>query len=78
MKPNRILKELKWFGIGFLLPFAVILGLDLFVTKSPLPARERLLRFEDICVYGWCILVPLCIYFLVTIMRMLFRRKTNP
>jgi len=71
-------RELKWFGIGFLFPFVVILALDLLITKSPLSVRERLLRFEDICVYGWCFLVPLCIYFLVTIMRIMFSRKTNP
>ena len=73
-----MVQELKWFGIGFLLPFALVLGLDLFITKSPLPIRDRLLGLEDICVFGWCMLVPLCIYFVVTMIRMLFHRKPNP
>jgi hypothetical protein len=77
LKLKWILHELKWFGLGFLLPFVIILSLDLLATKSPLPLHERLSRFEDVCAYGWCVLAPLFIYFMVTMMRMLFRRKST-
>jgi hypothetical protein len=78
VKPHRAVRELQWFGTGFLIPFILILVLDLFAVKSPLSIRERLLRLEDICVFGWCFLVPLFIYFLVTVARLLFRKKPAP
>lgn len=49
---------LKAFLLIFLGLFFVTLSLDLSIGRTNLSVRERLFRLEDICSYGYCIVIP--------------------
>jgi hypothetical protein len=58
----NIAREIRWFLGFFILPMAVLIGIDLLSRPSPLPFFKRLMTLEDTCSYGICFLVPAIIY----------------
>jgi len=60
----KIARELRWFLGFFVLPMAVLIGIDLAFSSSPLPFFKRLLTLEDTCSYGACFIMPGIIYVL--------------
>jgi len=72
-----VLRELRWFGLAFVLPFVAIVGLELALSRSPLPLWRRLTTLEDTCAYGACVLIPGLVYVAVTMTRLL-RRRPSP
>ena len=57
--------ELRWFLLGYGLPFLVLYGLALFASHSGLPLWRRALTGEDACAYFVCFIVPLVPYGIV-------------
>ena len=62
---ERVTRELRWLGLGFGVPFLVLVGFDLATTRSSLPWWQRLAQLEDVCSYGICVVIPLLSYLVV-------------
>ena len=58
----KIARELRWFLLFFVLPMAVLIGIDLASRNSPLPLFKRLMTLEDTCSYGICFIAPAITY----------------
>lgn len=73
----KIARELRWFLGFFVLPMALLIGIDLAFSSSPLPFFKRLMTLEDTCSYGICFIVPAILYLasvVIRITRGTFRR----
>ena len=67
---RRIGTELRWLGLGFGIPFLGIIVFDVFTVPSPFSWWQKLLKWEDICGYGSCLIFPLFVYGAVSVGRM--------
>ena len=76
-KKRRLLRELGWFAAGFVLPFAVLIAIDVLTRPSPLPLGRRLLTLEDTCAYGICFVIPAVVYLAVLLMRRVVGAKSG-
>lgn len=76
----NIAREVRWFLGFFILPMAVLIGIELVSRPSPLPFFKRLMTLEDTCSYGSCFLVPAIIYAVALAIRIAMdarRTKAN-
>lgn len=74
----KIVRELRWFLGFFVLPMAVLIGIDLAFSSSPLPFFKRLMTLEDTCSYGACFIVPAIIYLLALGIRIAIGARRRP
>ena len=65
MMRARLVRELRWFGLGFGIPFLLMIGYDLATRPSPLSYWRRLTTLEDTCSYGACFILSAIAYGLV-------------
>jgi hypothetical protein len=65
----RLGRELRWLLGLFVLPMIVLIGIDLFFSRSPLPLWTRLTSLEDTCSYGICFIAPAILYLAALIVR---------
>jgi hypothetical protein len=66
--------ELKWFGIGFGIPFLLLIAADLLLRRTNLTVWERITRPEDVCSYGSCVVLPAVAYSAMLVIRIAARR----
>ena len=74
----KLKRELRWFFGFFVLPMAVLIGIDLAFSHSPLPLWRRVTSLEDTCSYGICFIAPAILYLAALIIRIsmaAFRRR---
>lgn len=68
-------RELKWFGLGFGLPFVLLLALDLATSSSRLSLWTRLTTLEDTCAYYSCVIIAAAIYGALLLVRAFVRNR---
>jgi hypothetical protein len=54
--------ELRWFLLGYGVPFVVLYGAALLTARSSLPLWRRALTGEDACPYYACFVLPAIVY----------------
>ncbi len=67
---RRLGFELLWAGVFLVTPLLFIVCLELGVTHSPRTVWQRLLEPEDICSYGWCMVLPVVVYLSTMVSRL--------
>jgi len=74
----KIARELRWFLGFFVLPMALMIGIDLAFSSSPLPFFKRLMTLEDTCSYGICFIVPAIVYVVALGIRIAMAARRRP
>jgi hypothetical protein len=74
----KIARELRWFLGFFVLPMALMIGIDLAFSSSPLPFFKRLMTLEDTCSYGICFIVPAIVYVVALGIRIAMDARRRP
>ena len=74
----KIARELRWFLGFFILPMAMLIGIDLVFSHSPLPLFKRLITLEDTCSYGVCFIVPAILYLGTLLIRVARGARQRP